>query len=254
MTNYTSPIATTYAASDPEPYFAFAARAGYVQPDNIVRFAGPVYERLAGEAGGPVPILDLGCGYGAFGAIARHFGTSRALYSAAEAGRLHEPDAFPQADGPLAEARIVGLDVSEPAARFAEAAGFVDEAVVEDLTVAPASPDATAVIGPCRLVVEIGAAWPAVIDVLPNLLEAFDAPPAIILSPRGDTPMDRAWEFLDAAGYGCTRLTDEPVRFRRFIDETERASVAACAADPGVVRTPSDGDGYLAHVFLFEAR
>jgi SAM-dependent methyltransferase len=254
MADFTSPIAATYAAADPEPYFAFAARAGYVQPDNIVRYAAPVYERLAASAGGPVPILDVGCGYGAFGAIARHFGTARALYDAAEAGRLGQPGAFPKADGALGEAPIVGLDVSAPAARFAAAAGFVDEAVVEDLTAGPPSADAAALIGPCRLVVEVGAAWPAVMEVIPNLLDAFDVPPSILLSPRGDTPMDEAFDALDRAGFACTRLTDEPVRFRSFIDDAEREAVAARAGEPGVVRTPSDGEGYLAHVFLFEAR
>lgn len=259
MTRWTSPFEGLYNLDRPEPYLALSCRAGYRQPENVLRHAEPVYAAIRARAGNgapPPPVLDLGCGYGALGALARRFGTMEALYRAAGEGALRAASGtWPRNDAsPLRDAPLVGLDVAANAIGFARAAGFVDRAVTEDLAAGPPSAAAAEAIRPCRLVVEAGAAYPAVIDCLARVLALHEGGegPAVLLSPRGDTPMDRAWDLLRGAGYGVRRLSDEPMRFRRFLGDEERRLDAARSAAGGEVRVPSDEHGFLAHMYLFE--
>lgn len=207
-------------------------------------------ERLAPRLGPAPTILDLGCGYGTFGAVLRHYGSAAALYAATAAGTLKQP---PRRRTPLAAARIVGLDTAAAAARFAEAAGFLDGSVTEDLTSGSPGADAAVRVGATDLVLEVGIEWPALGALLPNLLPVLTRRPPVLLGPRGDAPTRPAFKALAAAGYTGRRLTEEPLRFRRFVDEAERRSASAREREPGATAA-SDDAGYRMHLFLFECR
>lgn len=245
MTDWTSPLAGTYDGPRPEPYLAGFARLGYVQPDHMVAAA----ERLAPELGDAPTILDIGCGYGTFGAVLRRVGTMAALVDAAAAGALARPGALPRRDGPLSRARIVGLDVAAHAVRFAESAGFVDEGIVDDLTTGPPGPAAARSLATVDLVVEVGVEWTALGRLLPHLLPAL-VRPLVLLGPRGDAPTAPVFAALERAGYVGTRLTDGPVRFRRFADAAERDAALARERTHGAT-APSDAEGYRSHLFLY---
>lgn len=260
--DWTSPIASTYDAASPDASFAALARLGYEAPDHMVAAA----ESLAPSLSATPTILDVGCGYGTFGAVLRHYGSAAALFAASTAGmfaaaaagmfaasaaaKAGTPRQPPRRATPLAGARIVGLDVAAPAVRFAEAHEFVDHGITEDLAGGPPSPGAAAALATADLVVEAGIEWTALGALMPNLLPLLQRRPPILLGPRGDAPTLPVFAALAAAGYAGRCLTDAPLRFRRFVDADERHAALGREAQPGATAAADDA-GYRMHVFLF---
>ena len=131
-----------YCKKDPRDYFKYLGRLDYIIP----HLAQPVFEQIirarAAQQEGPVTVLDLGCSYGVNGALTKYaldYEALRLRYTAPAFQSLSS-DALLELDRHFyrawlkhAHVRVIGLDVSANAVRYAQACGAVDLGLVMDL-------------------------------------------------------------------------------------------------------------------------
>jgi SAM-dependent methyltransferase len=131
-----------YISPDPRRYFSVLGQFDYIIP----HLAQPVFDQLiqarAEQQDEPVTVLDLGCSYGVNGALMKYalgFDAIRERYTSPHLQSLpHEAlighdrafyRAWPKNEG----VRVIGLDVSERAVRYAQESGAIDTGYALDL-------------------------------------------------------------------------------------------------------------------------
>lgn len=131
-----------YSRKDPREYFKYLGRLDYIIP----HLAQPVFEQIirarAEQQDEPVTVLDLGCSYGVNGALIKYaldYEALRLRYTA-PAFRSLPSDALLDLDRNFYRSwpkhdhvRVLGLDVSANAVRYAQACGAVDLGLAMDL-------------------------------------------------------------------------------------------------------------------------
>jgi SAM-dependent methyltransferase len=132
-----------YTSNDPRKYFQYLGQLDYIIP----HLAQPVFDQLIRARRAlqdkPVTVLDLGCSYAINGALMKYaldYEALRQRYTAPaleglNSAELNELDrhfyrAWPQQHPGL---RVIGLDISENAVRYAEACGILDRGLSVDL-------------------------------------------------------------------------------------------------------------------------
>lgn len=154
-----------YSQEDPRDYFKFLGQLDYIIP----HLAQPVFAQLirarAATQEGPVTVLDLGCSYGVNGALMKYgvdFEALRQRYTAPNLQSLSSADlleldrafyaAWPRTPG----LRVIGLDISANAVRYAEACGALDHGLAADLEKRDPTPEEAALLADVDIIVSTG--------------------------------------------------------------------------------------------------
>ena len=251
-------FARVYDLDDPSPYFSTLRPTGYRMPAALAGALRALHAplRAARDAGERPRALDFACGYGVIGGLLRHDIAMAEIYARygerqwqPEDGRRYwEQDAayFGARRAEQAAFEIGGIDIAGNALDYASALGFVDRAFHEDLVEDAPSDAMREFLGGVDLVVESGALGVMLPGAFAGVLDCGGgARPWFLYSPRPDVN----WSALNALwaerGYRAESVCSRPVRYRRPLDEQERADMLRRSrgfgkADEAIVR-----DGYF---------
>ena len=154
-----------YTDRDPREYFRVLGQLDYIVP----HVAQPVFDQLirarAETQDEPVTVLDLGCSYGLNGALMKYalrYDALRERYTDPALKTL-APDALLALDRHFYQAwpknprvRVIGLDPSQNAVRYGEAAGTMDLGLPLDLENNDPSPEQAKALEEVDLIVSTG--------------------------------------------------------------------------------------------------
>jgi SAM-dependent methyltransferase len=154
-----------YSKNDPREYFKYLGRLDYIIP----HLAQPVFEQIvrarAAQQLEPVAVLDLGCSYGINGALMKYAVDYEALrlrytapvFQSLSSDALLELDRHFYCSWPKHDhLRVIGLDVSANAVRYAQACGAVDVGLAMDLETRDPLPDEEQALEDVDLIVSTG--------------------------------------------------------------------------------------------------
>ncbi|HWM47821.1 MAG TPA: class I SAM-dependent methyltransferase [Xanthobacteraceae bacterium] len=154
-----------YAKDDPRDYFKFLGRLDYIIP----HLAQPIFDQIirarAAQQDDPVTVLDLGSSYGVNGALMKYaldYDALRLRYTAPafqsmSSDKLLELDRHFYRAWPKHEhLRVIGLDISDKAVRYAQACGAVDVGLAMDLETCDPRPQEEAIFEDVDLIVSTG--------------------------------------------------------------------------------------------------
>jgi len=249
-----------YTAPTPHAYLEAMGRNGYC----IAEHARPYFTAAAtllAEANGParpVQLLDLGCSYGVGSATVNHgcsFEEFRAFFAARAPRDYDECVAatrlWLQAVPAPQELRIVGVDTSVPAIRFATDAGLIAGGVSRDLERDDPSDDECAWMAGCNLLTSTGAIGyvtdATVRRVLRCLARDHAGPfgPVAVLTVLRMFSVEAVAQAFSAAGLAFVRVPGVRLRQRRFADAAERTHVLQLLAETGVDPDGWESTGWL---------
>lgn len=154
-----------YSQKDPRDYFKFLGRLDYIIP----HLAQPIFDQLirarAAQQSEPVTVLDLGSSYGVNGALMKYaldYEALRLRYTAPAFQSLssealleldrHFYQSWPKHD----HRRVIGLDISANALRYAQECGALDVGIPIDLETRDPSPAEEALLADADLIVSTG--------------------------------------------------------------------------------------------------
>lgn len=154
-----------YTAVDPRHYFRVLGQLDYIIP----HLAQPIFDQLirarAEQQSEPVTVLDLGCSYGVNGALMKYavgFDAIRERYVAPQLQSLSHDEllkhdrAFYRSWPRNENVRVVGLDVSENAIRYACESRAIDVGYALDLEVDDPTPAQAEELSSVDIVVSTG--------------------------------------------------------------------------------------------------
>lgn len=154
-----------YCAKDPREYFKYLGQLDYIIP----HLAQPLFEQLVRARGeiqdAQVTVLDLGSSYGVNGALMKYAldyealrqrYTAPALQSLSSEELLELDRAFYRSWPRNRNVRVIGLDISENAVRYAQAAGTVDVGFSIDLESRDPTPVEAEMMSNVDLIVSTG--------------------------------------------------------------------------------------------------
>ena len=251
-------FARVYDLDDPSPYFSTLRPTGYRMPVALAGALRAVHAplRAARGAGERPRVLDFACGYGVIGALLRHDIAMPEIYARygerqwqpEEGRRYWEQDAAffgaRRAEGAAFE--IGGIDIAGNALDYASALRFVDRAFREDLVEGAPSDAVRDFLRGVDLVVESGALGVMLPGAFAGVLDcAGEARPWFLYSPRPDVNWSALTALWAERGYRAESVCSRPVRYRRPLDEQERADMLRRSrgfgkADEAIIR-----DGYF---------
>ncbi|MFQ5347777.1 MAG: hypothetical protein ACE5ED_08025 [Rhodothalassiaceae bacterium] len=244
-----------YHAPDPRSYFRTLGALDYQIPAN----ASPVFKRLIAYLRGRrnrqrLTCLDLGCSYGINAALLRtdlrladlvaHYRSDHFAHLDDEARRHYDRNFFAThlVDPSL---RMIGLDVSGPAIRYACAVGCLADGYAENLELHEPSPALASALREVDLVITTGAVGYVSDKTFRELARCFGHRrpwiACFVLRMYPFAPIDRA---LSEFGYKSTVLSGRTFRQRRFRDAHEREEMAALLRKEGLDPAAELADGY----------
>ena len=253
-----------YASPDPRDYFRVLGGLDYMIP----HLAQPVFEQLV-EArkrftGRPVTVLDLGCSYGVNGALLKYplrFDQLHERY-AMPALRGLSPDALATLDRNYygawptrADVRVVGLDVSGAAVRYAERCGAIDQGIVADLEKRDLSPDEAHLLATVDLVISTGCVGYVTARTFDRIMPQAAGRAAPWVASFVLRMFDYAGIAKSLAGYGLATEKFNGATFiqRRFRDGDEMRATVAALSQRGLTPRDKEADGVF-HAELFVSR
>lgn len=257
---------TIYTAPDPRAYFNTLGTLDY----DIPRCAAPVFARLlaalrAQRQRRRIRCLDLGCSYGINAALLKYrlsFAQLQERWTGSETGdldsaacRLADRGFFADA-GRDEDLETIGLDAAAPAVRYAVSVGTLDQGFVANLEDSDPSPELTAALARCDLVISTGAVGYLTQATFARLAASFGRPAPWIASF-----VLRMFDYgTIASAPGLQEMVTEELvgelfHQRRFRDGIEREGILARLRAAGLDATPErESDGYLAQFFLTRPR
>ena len=257
-TQHAALFTRVYDLDDPGPYFNTLRPTGYRMPVALAGALKAIYDPLlaARGDGDALRVLDFACGYGVIGALLRHDASMPDLYARygerqwqpEDRRRYWEQDAAffgaRRAEGAAFE--IGGIDIAGNALDYASGLGFVDRAFHEDLVEDAPSDALRDFLRGVDLVVESGALGVMLPAAFARVLDcAGEARPWFLYSPRPDVN----WSALNALwgerGYRAESVCSRPVRYRRPLDEQERADMLRRSRGFGKPDEAIIRDGYF---------
>ena len=248
-----------YQQQDPRAYFATLGPLDYQIPAHGCAVFRRLISALARDEA-PVTVLDLCCSYGLTAALVNHDLTLDDLYSRYTRPDLAElsPDALMRADRDYfaarqqaRTARVIGVDASVPALRYATGAGLLDAAFAENLEEQPASPALRAAVDRTDLVTVTGGIGYISSRTFERLLGRRDDPPWVAAFTLRTVGYEPIAAVLDRYGLVTERLAGQPFKQRRFFDDRERRSTLDALARAGIDPTGLEADGwYYAEFYL----
>jgi len=154
-----------YTSRDPRNYFKYLGQLDYIIP----HLAQPIFAQLIKARqetqAEPVTVLDVGCSYAINGALMKYavdYEALRQRYTAPSLQPLDSADVleldrhFYQSWPQNKDVRVIGLDVSENAVRYAEDAGILDHGLAIDLESRDPTAAEAAILADVDIVVSTG--------------------------------------------------------------------------------------------------
>jgi hypothetical protein len=257
-----------YTAPTPHAYIASMARNGYEIGEQARPYCAAAAEflRERNADAWPVQMLDVGCSYGmgsafvkfgcSFDELVAFYATRAPLeYRAAcEATRMWLHVAPPACD-----VRVVGLDSSVPAIRFAVDAGLLDGGIARDFEDTDVSPteDECAWFRSCNLLISTGAigyVTERTLDsVLPHLGQDHPGEygPFAVVTILRIFELPAVSEVFEKHGFKLGRVPGIRLPQRRFTDAEERANVLSVLHGRGIdTREWEDQGKHFADLFV----
>lgn len=154
-----------YTSKDPRNYFKYLGQLDYIIP----HLAQPVFRQIIRHRqelqSEPVTVLDLGCSYAINGALMKYAldyealrqrYTAPALQGLSSDEMLRLDSAFYRAWPAEPGVRVIGLDVSENAVRYAEACGVLDHGLAIDLEARDPTPLEAELLADVDIIISTG--------------------------------------------------------------------------------------------------
>lgn len=240
-----------YTQPDPRAYFTALRGLDYGIPQLAKPYFADLLHEYRTSRGVPIPqLLDVGCSYGINAALLRCDVTMNALYE-----RYTGVDDQPRsavlardrelvARSPRARVRYLGLDVSEPALRYATKAGFLDDAVLADLEHGELTGRQRELLADTDLMTSTGCLGYVTGTTIRKVVDACRRPPWMAHFVLRMFPFDPIADTLTDLGYHTMRL-DRLFRQRRFVSTEEQSQVLDTLVSVGVDPTGQETDGWF---------
>jgi carnitine O-acetyltransferase len=247
-----------YTEADPRAYFSTLRHLEYQIPQTAKAYFTRLIEQLRATRGG-VTVLDIGCSYGINPVLLRCDATMAELYQ--RYARSAEPrEALLARDRALlaarnrwADTRFVGLDVSAAALAYAEAAGFVDTAILADLEHDEPTPQQSGDLAVVDLAVSTGCIGYVTAQTIGRVVRSSrDCLPWMAHYVLRMYPFDPIDQCLAGYGYETVQI-GPPVRQRRFVSVDEQSQVLDTLSGIGHDPCGLEADGWL-YAQLFVSR
>jgi SAM-dependent methyltransferase len=154
-----------YTSNDPRNYFKYLGQLDYIIP----HLAQPIFSQLIRARqevqDEPVTVLDVGCSYAINGALMKYavdYEALRQRYTSPPLQGLSSDEmldldrnfyrAWPRHPG----VKVIGLDVSASAVRYAEASGILDRGLAIDLESRDPTPEEAAILADVDVIISTG--------------------------------------------------------------------------------------------------
>jgi SAM-dependent methyltransferase len=154
-----------YTSNDPRNYFKYLGQLDYIIP----HLAQPIFSQLIRARqevqDEPVTVLDVGCSYAINGALMKYAVdyealrqryTSPPLQGLSSDEKLSLDRNFYRAWPKHPDVKVIGLDVSTSAVRYAEASGILDRGLAIDLESRDPTPEEAAILADVDVIVSTG--------------------------------------------------------------------------------------------------
>ena len=215
---------------DPRSYYSVLGALDYMIPDVAEPVIRQILDARARYRGDENTVLDIGCSYGINAAIHRfpvNFGCLHQRYARREMMELeaeemirldrHFYSSWPE----IGAGRFIGLDISEPAIRYANEVGLHMNGVAADLESGPLSASDAAIIAPANVLLSTGAVGYVTHRTYGRLLDALPSQPWIISFVLRMFPYDHFIAAFAERGMVTEKLVGSTFVQRRFRDEEE---------------------------------
>src|SRR5690606_3476055 len=147
--------------------------------------------------------------------------------------------------------RFIGLDISDPAIRYANAVGLHDAGVAADLESGPLSAADAAVIAPANVLLSTGAVGYVSHRTYGRLLDALPTQPWVISFVLRMFPYDQFIDMFAERGMTTEKLAGSTFVQRRFRDEGEFERSLDALKSRGIDTSGFEADGlFQAELFV----
>jgi SAM-dependent methyltransferase len=253
-----------YTSRDPRNYFKYLGQLDYIIPHLAQPIFGQLIRARRELQGEPVTVLDLGCSYAINGALMKYalgYEELRQRYTAPALQTLSSEELldldrnYYRSWPKHANVRVIGLDISENAIRYAQSAGILDGGLAVDLEKDELTPEVADLLADVDIIVSTGCVGYVTAKTFARVLKA---------SRRGRTPwvasfvlrmfpFDEIEKTLNL--YGLTTELYEGASFvqRRFANREEMEAAIRAVEARGLDSYGCETDG-LYHANLFISR
>lgn len=253
-----------YTSNDPREYFKYLGQLDYIIP----HLAQPIFRQLIrsrrSAQDGPVTVLDLGCSYAINGALMKYalgYEQLRQRYTAPALQSLTSEDmlaldcAYYRAWPKHSDVRVIGLDISDNAIRYAEGCGILDHGLAIDLESRDPTPEEADLLSSVDIIVSTGCVGYVTQNTFKRLVDVMRGPraPWVASFVLRMFPYDSIVATL--ADRGLTTELYESATFvqRRFANREEMEATIRAVEARGIDSYGCETDG-LYHANLFISR
>jgi hypothetical protein len=253
-----------YTSKDPRNYFKYLGQLDYIIP----HLAQPIFSQLIRARqetqSEPVTVLDIGCSYAINGALMKYaidYEALRQRYTAPPMQSLtsaevlaldrHFYQSWPKHPG----VKVIGLDVSENAVRYAEDCGILDHGLAIDLESRDPSPEEARILADVDIIVStgcVGYVTSKTFERVAKLTRKGRAPWAANFVLRM-FPFDQIAATLDRYGLVTERFEAATFVQRRFADRQEMERAIQAVEARGLDTDGHETEGVY-HSELFVSR
>jgi hypothetical protein len=253
-----------YTSDDPREYFSRLGELDYIIP----HLAQPVIEQViwarAAVQPEPVTALDLGCSYGVNGALMKYavsFDALQQRYIAPALQRLSSEEllVFDQAyyrSWPRNERmRVIGLDVSDKAVRYAQRCGAVDVGLCANLEQRDLGAEEAAALADVDLIVSTGCVGYITSRTFERLVRVTrrGRPAWVVSFVLRMFPYDRIAATLSEMGLTTEKFEGATFVQRRFAGREEMEAAVRAVEGRGIDSRGHEAEG-LYHADLYISR
>jgi len=253
-----------YTQDDPREYFKYLGQLDYIIPHLAQPVIGQLIRARAETQSEPVTVLDLGCSYGVNGALMKYqvdFEALRQRYTAPHLQSLSSSElltldrsfyaGWPRNKG----VRVIGLDISEKAVRYAEAAGTIDRGFAADFESRDPTPLEAEALADVDLIVSTGCVGYVTSLTFQRLsrLARQGRPAWVAAFVLRMFPYDDIEATLSAQGLVTEQFEGATFVQRRFADRQEMEATVRAVEARGIDTRGHEADG-LFHADLFVSR
>jgi hypothetical protein len=253
-----------YTADDPRKYFSRLGELDYIIP----HLAQPIIEQVIRARGAvqtePVTVLDLGCSYGVNGALMKYavsFDSLQQRYIAPALQQLSCQDlltldqAYYRSWPRNERVRVIGLDISENAVRYAQQCGTVDVGLAANLEARDPGPDETTALADVDLIVSTGCVGYVTSRTFERLAQVTrrGRPAWVVSFVLRMFPYDRIAATLDGLGLTTEKFEGATFVQRRFASREEMGAAVQAVEGRGIDSRGHEAEG-LYHADLYISR
>lgn len=254
-----------YNQPDPRMYYEDLGRLGYrIAGEAQPQIARTVSALVAAREEEQPKVIDIGSSYGINAALLnsdltldhldKHYRTDKIADWNRDRVLERDREFFSEHESDL-NCEIVGIDISEPALRYAVDAGLLDAALAVNLEENTLAPNEAEILTDADLIMSTGAVGYVSEATFEQVLDACDdSRPWVANSVLRMFPYDGFLELLENRGY-VTEKYESTLIQRAFASEEEEANVMDNLKEVGINPTGLEADGhYHAEFFLSRPR